>query len=111
MQALNSSDTITDSFNYTVSDGSLTDLAQLTITINGADDAPVGVDDTGSAAEAGGTLNATPGSNATGNVLSNDTDVDNTPAQLRVSAIRTGGTEGAGTAGTLGSGLVGRMAR
>src|SRR5262249_10130043 len=31
---------------------------------------------TGDATEAGGTANGTPGSNATGNVLSNDTDVD-----------------------------------
>ena len=32
--------TITDSFNYTVSDGSLTDTAVLTVTINGANDTP-----------------------------------------------------------------------
>jgi len=71
VQALNTGDTLTDPFTYTVKDpsGLLTNNAQLTITINGADDAPVGVDDTGSATEAGGTLNATPGSNATGNVL------------------------------------------
>jgi VCBS repeat-containing protein len=71
VQALNTGGTLTDTFTYTVKDpgGLLTNNAQLTITINGADDAPVGVDDTGSATEAGGTLNATPGSNATGNVL------------------------------------------
>jgi VCBS repeat-containing protein len=70
VQALNTGGTLTDTFTYTVKDpgGLLTNTAQLTITINGADDAPVGVDDTGSATEAG-TLNATPGSNATGNVL------------------------------------------
>src|SRR5205085_5826048 len=45
--------------------------------------------------------------NATGNVLANDTDVDNTNAQLSVSAIRTGASEGAGTAGTVGTGLTG----
>src|SRR5205085_1204507 len=71
------------------------------------DDAPVGVDDAGSATEAGGTNNGTAGSNATGNVLTNDTDVDNTNASLVVSAIRTGAVEGSGSAGTLGSGLVG----
>src|SRR5262249_56483474 len=98
--ALNVGSTITDSFNYTVSDGTLTDIAVLTITINGADDAPVGVNDVGTATEAGGTSNGTPGANATGNVLTNDTDVDNPTTSLSVSAIRTGSTEGSGTAGT-----------
>ena len=113
VQALNTGGTLTDSFNYTVSDGSLTDTAVLTVTINGADDAPVGVNDTSASAgataatEAGGTNNGTAGSNATGNVLTNDTDVDNTNAQLSVSAIRTGAAEGSGTGGTVGLGLVG----
>ena len=100
--------TLTDTFTYTVKDpGGLTDSAQLTITITGADDAPVGVDDSGSATEAGGTLNASPGSNATGNVLANDTDVDNTTASLVVSAIRTGTEGGSGTSGTVGAALTG----
>ena len=83
----------------------------LTVTINGANDAPVGVDDTSASAgataatEKGGTLNGSGGTNATGNVITNDTDVDS--GSLTVSAIRTGGTEGAGTAGTVGVGLVG----
>ncbi len=69
--------------------------------------APVGVNDTGTAVEAGGTANGTPGSNASGNVLTNDTDADTGSAGLTVTAVRTGATEGAGTAGTLGSALVG----
>jgi len=114
VQALNVGGTITDSFNYTVQDpGGLTDTAVLTITINGANDAPVGVDDTSTspgavaATEKGGTFNGTGGANASGNVLANDTDVDNLASLLVVSAIRAGGTEGSGAAGTLGSGLVG----
>ncbi|WP_404561362.1 VCBS domain-containing protein [Bradyrhizobium elkanii] len=108
VQALNTGGTLTDSFNYTVKDpGNLTDTAVLTITINGANDAPVGVDDTGSATEAGGVSNGTPGSNATGNVLTHDTDVDNTTASLVVSAIRTGTEAGSGTSGTVGSALTG----
>ena len=56
VQALNTGGTLTDTFTYTVKavkdpGGLLTNTAQLTITINGADDAPV-----------------------TGNVLTNDTD-------------------------------------
>src|SRR5439155_930890 len=68
---------------------------------------PVGVDDAGIGSAKGSDNNGSGGSNATGNVLGNDTDVDNTNASLTVSAIRTGAVEGAGTAGTLGSGLTG----
>ncbi|MGE0414689.1 MAG: Calx-beta domain-containing protein, partial [Verrucomicrobiales bacterium] len=107
VQALAVGQTLTDSFNYTLSDGSLTDTAVLAITIQGRNDAPVGVNDTGTAVEAGGTANGTPGSNASGNVLTNDTDVDTAAASLTVTAVRTGATEGAGTAGTLGSALAG----
>ncbi|AZO56244.1 hypothetical protein EJ077_24615 [Mesorhizobium sp. M8A.F.Ca.ET.057.01.1.1] len=111
VQALNTGGSTTDTFNYTVSDGSLTDTAVLTVTINGANDAPVGVNDTSAslgavaATEKGGTLNASGGNNGTGNVLTNDTEVDS--AGLTVSGIRTGGVEGAGTAGSVGAGLVG----
>ncbi|MFM1908855.1 MAG: hypothetical protein RLZZ591_2532, partial [Pseudomonadota bacterium] len=78
VQALRtSSNTLQESFTYTVSDLALgnngnLNSATLTITIEGANDAPVGVNDTGVALEAG--VNA--GSDATGNVLPNDTDVD-----------------------------------
>src|SRR5262249_60002960 len=116
VQALNAGQSITDSFNYTVKDpGGLTDTAVLTITINGVDDAPVANNDAGVATEAGGTLNGTAGSNATGNVILGDatggvadTDVDNATNTLTVSAIRTG-TEAAGTgnAGTVGTALTG----
>ena len=68
-------------------------------------DAPVGVDDAGTATEAGGINNGTAGANATGNVLTNDTDIDNagnTNAGLSVSAFRTGTESGSGTAGVVG---------
>ncbi|MBF0294938.1 MAG: cadherin domain-containing protein [Magnetococcales bacterium] len=106
VQALNSAQSITDTFNYTVTDGALTDIGLLTITINGANDTPVASDDTGSATEASGTANGTAGSNATGNLLTNDTDPDD-GTTLQVSAIRTGGVEGSGTAGTVGAALTG----
>ena len=41
VDALNVGTSLTDTFTYTVSDGALTDTAQLVITINGANDAPV----------------------------------------------------------------------
>ncbi|MVV48669.1 DUF4347 domain-containing protein [Pseudomonas sp. PB120] len=81
VQALRlSGQTLTESFNYVLADlAGATATATLTVTIQGANDTPVGVDDAGTAVEAGGVLNGTPGSDATGNVLGNDTDVD-TPA-------------------------------
>src|SRR5262249_33675731 len=90
VQALNVGSTITDSFNYTVSHGTLTDLAVLTITINGADDAPVGVNDFVSATEAARTSTRFPYTTLSRSVLTNDTDVDNPTTSLSVSAIRTG---------------------
>ncbi|MDV7213490.1 beta strand repeat-containing protein, partial [Azotobacter beijerinckii] len=105
VQALHSnSDTLTDTFLYTLSNGTSTDTATLTITIQGANDAPVASNDTATATEAGGVLNAITGYNPTGNVLSNDSDVDDLASALRVSAVRTGATEGSGTAGTVSSG-------
>ena len=59
---------------------------------------PVAHDDTASA-------NQMAGIDATGNVLTNDTDNENDP--LSLTAIRLGVVEGAGTAGTLGSPLAG----
>ncbi len=79
VQALRTAaDTLTDVFTYTMVDaGGLTSTTQVTITIQGANDAPIAVaDDTAVALEAGGFANGTAGSNATGNVLTNDTDVD-----------------------------------
>ena len=95
-------------FTYTVSDpGGLTDTAQLTITIHGADDAPVAVDDAGSAIEAGGIDNGTAGTNATGNVLANDTDVDNTTCVAGGIGDPDRADGGSGTAGTVGAALTG----
>ncbi|CDF84305.1 VCBS repeat-containing protein [Pseudomonas knackmussii B13] len=69
--------TLTEVFTYTISDlAGATSTTSITITIHGANDTPIGVNDEGSATEAGGVLNGTPGSDATGNVLDNDTDVD-----------------------------------
>src|SRR5256885_343234 len=90
-----------------MTDGSLSDSAVLTVTIHGANDAPVAADDAGSATEKGGTANASGGSDATGNVLANDTDVDTAATSFAVTAVRTGAVEGSGSAGTLGTGLVG----
>src|SRR5438034_9286886 len=41
----------TAGFDYTVSDGSLSDIGHVTITVTAVNDAPVAVDDTGTTAE------------------------------------------------------------
>ncbi|MFO0180363.1 MAG: VCBS domain-containing protein, partial [bacterium] len=78
VQALRlTSQTITDVFTYTVTDtGGLTSTTQVTITIQGANDAPVSSDDATIAVEAGGLSNGTAGTSPSGNVLTNDSDVD-----------------------------------
>ena len=63
-------ETATDSFTYTVSDGTLTDVATVTVTVGGANDAPVGNDDTYQTLQDTALTEAAPG------VLTNDTDVD-----------------------------------
>jgi VCBS repeat-containing protein len=111
VEALRSSgDTLTDFFTYTVSDiYGAADQATIAVTIRGANDNPLATHDTGTALEAGGLNNGTPGSQATGNVLLNDTDVDNVAyGETRtVLAIRTGTEAGSGTAGSVGSALTG----
>ncbi|MBV0881847.1 VCBS domain-containing protein [Noviherbaspirillum sp. L7-7A] len=107
VQALNTGATLTDLFFYRASNSSGTDVSTLKITVNGSNDAPVAVDDVASAAEAGGTTNVTPGYDAAGNVLANDTDVDNIASSRTITAVRLGGVEGSGTAGTVGSALQG----
>jgi VCBS repeat-containing protein len=78
VQALRTSvDTITDVFTYTMQDaGGLTNTTQITVTIQGANDAPTAVADTITATEAGGTGNGTAGTNPTGSVLTNDVEPD-----------------------------------
>lgn len=101
IRALPPGSTINEVFTYRIADTTnLTDLAQLTITISGVNDAPVVVNDTAQAVEAGGVNNQTAGVNPSGNVLSNDSDPDGDA--LSVSAIA-GGTVGQVLLGTYGS--------
>ena len=96
VQALRlSSDTLTETFTYELRDqAGLTSTATITVTIQGANDTPIGVDDVGTATEAGGVANGTGGSPATGNVLTDpttgDTDVDAYGETKAVEAIRVG---------------------
>jgi VCBS repeat-containing protein len=67
-QALDDGESAQDSFGYTASDGTASDTATLTVTVNGANDAPAANDDSASTNE--------DSAGVSGNVLGNDTDVD-----------------------------------
>lgn len=93
-------DTLTEVFTYTVSDGQGKSVTRtFTVIIHGQNDTPIAADDTGTAIEAGGTLNTTPGAPATGNVLPNDLDVDGAAygETKVVDAARTGAEAAGGT--------------
>ncbi|MET1109947.1 MAG: Ig-like domain-containing protein, partial [Allosphingosinicella sp.] len=67
-QGLDDGESVQDVFSYTASDGTASDSATLTVTVNGANDAPVANDDAASTSE--------DSAGVSGNVLANDTDVD-----------------------------------
>ncbi|MCA9934704.1 MAG: protein kinase [Ardenticatenaceae bacterium] len=89
----------TDTFNYTVSDDTDSDVGSVTITINGVNDAPVAVNDTDSTDE------DTPVSAVSPGVLGNDTDVDVPADTLVVTAVNGSGAN-VGTQITLASGAL-----
>ena len=109
VEALNVGDDLTDTFTYTATNGSDTDDGQLTITINGANDDPVANNDNNKGGtldevtEAGGQNNNVAGDDtAMGNVLNNDTDVDDT--MLEVSKVDGSSADvGMSVTGTYGS--------
>ncbi len=71
----------TDSFTYRVSDGSLSDTASVTVTVNTVNDAPVAIDDRASTKE---------DEAVSISVLSNDTDVDSRLSLTAVSPAQNG---------------------
>ena len=83
---------VTDVFTYEVSDnqtgGALTDSATLTITISGANDSPVASVDVNSFTEA---VDDAAAGMVEGNILTNDSDVDNTALELSVQSIEYSG--------------------
>ena len=109
---LDAGDVVYDYFNYTVSDGTETDIAVITITVIGINDTPVAVNDTDSVVEDGSVTKT----GSEDDVLYDDTDVDDSHA-LTVTAITpsggststvtegsthsSGGTTVTGTYGTL----------
>ncbi|MGF6494839.1 fimbrial isopeptide formation D2 family protein [Luteibacter sp. 621] len=107
LQALGPAQFVTEVFTYRVGDlGGLTDLGQLTIVVRGQNAAPTPHGDTGTAVEAGGVDNTTPGADPGGNVLANDTDIEGDA--LTVTAVRTGGLTDTGRTGAIGATLRGQ---
>ncbi|WP_440618263.1 VCBS domain-containing protein [Candidatus Pelagibacter sp. HIMB1493] len=96
--ALDASDTETDSFTYTMSDGTATDTATLIITVTGVNDDPVGVADTDSVQVSSTVTDTT---NSAGTVISDDTDADDS-SSLTVTAIQHSGA-GSATSVTAGT--------
>ncbi|MCX7396244.1 MAG: cadherin domain-containing protein, partial [Planctomycetales bacterium] len=84
--------------------GALTATGNVIVNITAVNDAPVGVNDTATATEAGGTDNGTAGVNPTGNVLTNDTDADAGDTQT-VAGVAAG-TVGTAT-GNVGTSVIG----
>ena len=83
---LDAGDVVTDSFNYTVSDGTNTDIGKIVITIVGVNDSPTGVNDTDSVNE-DATVTQSSGSSL---LVADDTDVDDHDT-LTVTAIQPNG--------------------
>jgi VCBS repeat-containing protein len=86
---------ITVEISYTDDEGTAETVEDTSAQIMLGATPPAAVNDTGTAEEAGGIDNADGGSNATGNVLTNDTD-ENPGDTKTVTALRSGNTEGLG---------------
>ncbi|EMB19110.1 protein containing Cadherin domain protein [Rhodopirellula europaea 6C] len=96
---------LTYSVSATDDDGtSLSDTETVTVTITGTNDGPAASVDTGTANESGGVANATTGNDATGNVLTNDTDSDVTDSLTVVGVAA--GSQGSAS-GSVASDVVG----
>jgi VCBS repeat-containing protein len=96
----------TATFQYTVTDDAgAQDLtpAQASITVLPVNDAPLAPADAATAIEAGGVANGTGGSNPTGNVLANDSDVEGSVLTVAAVSGASAGNVGGPTAGAYGT--------
>ena len=85
---LDASDTATDVFTYTVSDGTATDTATITITVTGVNDAPVAVNDTDAVNE-DATVTRSSGSSL---LMADDSDADDDDSFTVTQIAVTGGS-------------------
>ena len=91
---LDASDTATDSFTYTVSDGTTTDTATLIFTVTGINDAPVAVNDTDAVNE-DATVTRSSGDNL---LMADDSDADDDDSFTVTQIAVTGSSDNAVTA-------------
>ena len=110
-EALSAGQQVTDTFSYKLRDdernagSKAIDIAQITFTVTGTNDAPVASNDSNTIdISTNSSLTVTNGS--VKDVLNNDSDAD-TNNTISVTEIRTGALEGKGTSGTVGSSLKG----
>ena len=98
--ALDSGESGTDVFTFTVSDGTTTTSSTITFTVNGANDAPTVVNDTDSVTEGGTVIETT---NSAGTVLSDDSDVDGDSLTVSGTVTQTSATANGGGSITISS--------
>ena len=98
--ALDSGESGTDVFTFTVSDGTTTTSSTITFTVNGANDAPTVVNDTDSVTEGGTVIETT---NSAGTVLSDDSDVDGDSLTVSGTVTQTSATANGGSSITISS--------
>ncbi len=103
-------DTLTDTFTYTMVDAAgLSSTAQIVVTIHGQNDTLIATNDSIIAVEAGGLVNATPGTTPTGNLLSNDTDVDAGDTKTVIGIVSGAAGSAAGAVGSTVAGSYGSI--
>ena len=98
--ALDDSESGTDVFTFTVSDGTTTTSSTITITVNGQNDAPTVVNDTDSVTEGGTVIETT---NSQGTVLSDDSDDDGDNLTVSGTVSQTSATANGGSSITISS--------
>ncbi len=107
-EALDAGDSVTEVFTYTVKDDDdkNSSTATLTVTINGANDPIVAVDDTDSVNE-DATVSRTVSDTQELDHDDTDVDGDDTSGNFTITGIRTGSKDGTGETGTVGASLTG----
>ncbi len=107
-EALDAGDSVTEVFTYTVKDDDDKNpsTATLTVTINGANDPIVAVDDTDSVNE-DATVSRTVSDTQELDHDDTDVDGDDTSGNFTITGIRTGSKDGTGETGTVGASLTG----
>jgi VCBS repeat-containing protein len=95
VQALGTASSMPELFNYTATDGTASAPSTLTVTVTGANDAPTAVADTNTLTEDTASVS--------GNVLTNDTDVDGVDTKSVTEVNGSAANVGVSVAGTYGS--------